>query len=98
MKELKNKYWPKESLNEYENSDEEEGEIIYRFCHIMNVSKFISRQVNKHHFKKCICNSFVVNNIDRFDTSNYPKDNCWNIPLVNKRVPGVMKPQKIGLI
>lgn len=27
----------------------------------------------------------------RFVTSNYPKHNRWNIPLVTKKVPGLMK-------
>lgn len=37
-------------------------------------------------------------NLDRFDTSDYPADNIFGMPLANKKIPGLMKDECNGRI
>lgn len=40
----------------------------------------------------------IKENIDRFDTSNYSPDNPYGLPLVNKKIPILMKDERAGKI
>lgn len=40
----------------------------------------------------------IKKHIHRFDSGNCPCDNRWNLPLVNKKVPGLMKNELNGQI
>ena len=34
---------------------------------------------------------FIKKHIEEFDTPDYPKDNGFGIPLINKNIPGKLK-------
>ena len=42
--------------------------------------------------------ALMASNIERFDTSGYAADNQWNIPLANKRKPGLMSDEARGQV
>lgn len=40
--------------------------------------------------------NFMKEKSELFDTSDYPSDNCYNIELLNKKIPGLMKDEVCG--
>lgn len=40
----------------------------------------------------------IRDNLDRFDTSDYPPDNAFQIPRINKKIPGFFKDELNGQI
>lgn len=51
-----------------------------------------------YHIKSDDVYDDMKRNIDKFDTSDYPMENVYGLPLVNKKVPGLMKDENNGMV
>lgn len=49
-----------------------------------------------YHIKADCFYSDMMQNIDKYDTSDYPLDNIYNLPRANKKVPGLFKDELKG--
>jgi len=56
--------------------------LFHEKCKIMYINSLI------YHIE---CNAVMKHDINRFETSDYAIDNAYDVPLVNKKVPGLMK-------
>ncbi|XP_051168421.1 uncharacterized protein LOC127286149 [Leptopilina boulardi] len=71
---------------------------IYIGFAVLDVSKSLIYDFHYDYMLKKYGESYMKEDIHKFDTSDYPKDNIYNIPQANNKVLGLMKDECSGKI